>query len=274
MSSRRRRSAGSAGHRRRGITLAETLVALAVLGILLGLALPVLGRITAAGRSAQCASNLRQMIAAAATYATQNGDRYPPAILYVVVQGGVETRAWDWIQAPGGVIRPGPLWAYVGDPDRVQQCPEFHGASTFAGDPHTGYQYNTTYLGTEGFLPSMGSDGAWIDGWANARPGLPTMQHRRTAETAVFADGGWKNGANKFMRAPSNQVENDLAMVYAGGQAFRHSGSCNVAWLDGHCACATTPREGMHATPQLLESIMGWPRNGFLSEDDAAFDPR
>ena len=30
----------------------------------------------------------------------------------------------------------------------------------------------------------------------------------------------------------------------------------------------------MHATPQLLDEIPGFPRIGFLSEDDAFYDPR
>jgi hypothetical protein len=30
------------------------------------------------------------------------------------------------------------------------QCPSFLGASTFGNDPATGYNYNTTYIGTEG----------------------------------------------------------------------------------------------------------------------------
>lgn len=259
---------------RRAVTLVECMVVLTCLVVLIGLALPVLSRVSAAGRSSECMSNLRQMITAASVYATHNTERFPPAILYAVTPGGVETRAWDWIQSPGSAPRPGPLWSYVGDPDRVQQCPEFHGASTFGGDPHTGYQYNTTFIGAEGFFPSMDGSGNWVDGWANARPGLPAMQHRRTAETAVFADGGWKSGANKFMRAPMNTVENDLALIYAGGQAFRHVGCCNVAYLDGHCAAHSTPHEGALATPALLESIMDWPRNGFLTDDNSAFDPR
>jgi hypothetical protein len=30
----------------------------------------------------------------------------------------------------------------------------------------------------------------------------------------------------------------------------------------------------VHATPDLLEQVMGAPHNGFLSDDDSLYDPR
>ena len=154
------------------------------------------------------------------------------------------------------------------------QCPSFLGASTFGNDPATGYNYNTTYLGAEGRFPELGADGRWVDGWANARRGVPPSQHRRPAETAMFGDAGWVGGANKFMRAPSGNVENDLSVVYSGGQAFRHSGCCNVVHLDGHVCACTMACEGEHASQPLLDQLLGYPLNGFLSDDDRAYDPR
>lgn len=257
-----------------GFTLVETLVIIACLALLMSLVLPAVARVGGAARSTRCSSNLRQMIAAAHGYATVHGDRFPAAILYFKTDSGIETAAWDWIQSPGGAVRPGPLWAFTDHPDSVQQCPEFHGASTFGGDPHTGYNYNTSFIGAEGSFPKPNPSGGWLDGWSTARLGVPPSQHRRTSECAVFADAGWKSGANKFMRAPANSVETDLALIYAGGQAFRHRDCCNVAYLDGHCGCVQTPREGEHATPGLLASIMNFPSNGFLSHDDSAYDPR
>lgn len=255
-------------------TLVELLVAVSCIGLLMALALPAFSRVAAASRSARCTSNLRQMITAAFAYSAVNEERLPPAILYFQKSGGVEVAAWDFVQSPGAEPSPGALWLFTDSPERVQQCPEFHGASTFGNDPHTGYNYNTTFLGAEGTFPQPGPNGTVLDGWHTARLGLPATSLRRTSETAVFGDGGWKGGANKFMRAPMNTVENDLALVYAGGQAFRHGGACNCAYLDGHCGAALVPREGALATPGLLQGIMAHPRNGFLSDDDRAYDPR
>ena len=121
----------------------------------------------------------------------------------------------------------------------------------------------------------MNGDGKLVQGWENARLGLPPAAQRRPDRCALFGDAGWRNGANKFMRAPSNTIEGDLGMVYAGGQSFRHvGGCCNVVHLDGHCARYTTPCAGTHEPEDLLTDIMDFPKNGFLSEDDSAYDPR
>ena len=71
-----------------------------------------------------------------------------------------------------------------------------------------------------------------------------------------------------------NTVEGDLLMVCAGTQAFRHLGCSHVARLDGSVHGACTSCAGALSTPQALDQVMGHPANGFLSEDDGAYDPR
>ena len=65
-----------------------------------------------------------------------------------------------------------------------------------------------------------------------------------------------------------------LGAIYSGGQAFRHAGTTSVAYVDGHVAAVHAPRRGELATPELLETFLGYPDNGFLSDDNAAYDPR
>ncbi len=259
---------------RRGLTLVETLVVIAIVSVLLSLIVPATSAVRANARSGHCQSNLRQLALAAHAYALQNAERYPAAILYEMSPAGLVTRAWDHEQHPGGVVRPGILWGYLSSPTSVQQCPDYLGPSTFGADPYTGYNYNTSYIGAEGRFPEVDANGAWRDGWAVARRGLATGNFRRTDTTALFGDGGWRGGANKFMRAPSATVEGDFATVYAGGQAFRHGGCTHVAYLDGHVRGACDCCEGGNATPQLLDEVMGFPKNGFLSHDDRSYDPR
>jgi len=252
----------------RAFTLIEVLVVISVVVLLMAILLPSLFHAGASARSMQCRSNLRQLFVMAEAYSMRSDGRYPVAVRYERPGGTFTTIAWDWQHTSGGAGEEatlGPLWRNVVEPGEVHQCPEFFGESTFGNDPYTGYNYNTTFIGGEAIFPNLG--------WASVRPGLPRAQWRRMETTAVFGDGGWSGGANKFMRAPLNTVEGNLFTVYAGGQAFRHDGATNICYLDGHTGSVAVPHEGPFATTQLL-SIMGYPANGFLSEDDSAYDPR
>ena len=62
-------------------------------------------------------------------------------------------------------------------------------------------------------------------------------------------------------------------MVYGGGQAFRHGKATHVAYVDLHAAPIIGAYQGTYATDSLLE-LMGYPDNGFLSDDGRAYDPR
>ncbi|MFM7808606.1 MAG: hypothetical protein ACKPEA_11885, partial [Planctomycetota bacterium] len=228
--------------RRRGLTLVEVSVVIGVTSLLVALSLGGLRAAGERGRSERCRGNLRQISLAAHAYGSMHGGHLPPAILYFHRSGGLRTLAWDFEQQ-AGEAKPGSIWKFTGQPQEVQQCPACLAASTFGADPFTGYQFNTTYLGAEGLLPATGEDGSVQDGWSRVRLGVGPGQWRHTDTVAMFADGGWRGGANKFMRAPSAKVENDLGMVYTGGSAFRHRGQCNVAWLDGHVSLMDEPQQ-------------------------------
>lgn len=260
-------------HAVRGLTLLETVITVALIGALLAIAVPAFGRLMSAARSSVCSSNLRQLHVATTAYANVHNGHLPAAVLHFVVPGGVRTEAWDAALLPGGTLGDGPLSTFIDRVDGIRQCPEHHGPSNWGNDDFSGYAYNTSYLGAEGAFPYFDEHGTLVDGWKAARRGVPVGAQRRTAETALFSDAGFSGGANRFMRAPSNAVELNLGLVYAGGQAFRHGGGCNVVHLDGHCSVCEQPRRGMHATEPLL-SILGYPHNGFLSDDDEAYDPR
>ncbi len=266
--------------RRRGLTLIEVTVAMGIVVMLLSLAVPGLASVRASGQATRCSSNLRQLGAAALLYSSHYGDAMPAAILYRMTEGGMSTVAWDVEQRPDGTLRPGVLWSYTdappSAPGEIMQCPGYDGGDQASiGAPlFSGYNYNTSYIGAEGRFPELGADGRWRDGWNNARLGLPPPMHHRPDQCALFGDAGWRGGANKFMRAPSANVEQDLGIVYAGGQSFRHRGCAHVAFLDGHVRPCDRCCEGALATPELLKTVMGSPDNGFLSDDDSMYDPR
>lgn len=246
--------------------MTEVLVVLFVTAVLTGLSFAALLNVRTTGRSAACLNRLRQMTLGATQYALEF-DHFPAAIRYERRDGALRRVAWDWVTTlDGDAVEPGAIWRYMGDPGKIQQCPEYDGPSNFNGDPHTGYNYNTTYLGGEAPFPSTG--------WENYRFGISYGACTRTSSCALFGDGGWRGGANKFMRAPENTENLPWSVIYAGGQAFRHRGSTNLAYIDGHVGHVAVARSGVKATETLLTRIMGFPRNGFLSDDDRAYKPR
>lgn len=251
---------------RRGITITEVLVALFMAATLSGLSFLAFSGVRASGRSVRCLNNLRQMALGATSYALEY-DYFPAAIRYERRDGALRRVAWDWITTMSGdVVGPGSIWSDLADPGAILQCPEYDGPSNFNGDPYTGYNYNTTWLGGEAPFPATG--------WSGFRHGVAYSACTRAAQCAMFGDGGWRSGANKFMRAPGNTEGLPWSVIYGGGQAFRHRGATNIAFIDGHVDRSADPRRGEHATDDLLTRMMDFPRNGFLSDDDSAYRPR
>jgi prepilin-type N-terminal cleavage/methylation domain-containing protein len=63
--------------RRRGFTLVELLVIVAIIGLLIGILMPALGRAKTSARRTACATNLRQIGAGLRLYLDNNDDRFP-----------------------------------------------------------------------------------------------------------------------------------------------------------------------------------------------------
>ena len=251
---------------RRAFSIVEIMVVISVIGLLVGIAIPALSSVSAAGRSSRCQHNLRQMAVAAQTYAATY-DAYPVGIRYEKINGVLHHLSWDWVtKGANQIVSPGALWAFANNPGEVLQCPDYHGPPN-AGEEFTGYNYNTTYIGGESPFMQLG--------WKPVRPRVPPHACSRSSQCAMFGDGGRKGGASRYMRAPmrSEGPLVPLSAIYNGGQAFRHSHATNIAYIDGHIGAADRPCEGKLATGALLDQ-MGFPSNGFLSDDDHAYDPR
>ena len=238
---------------RDAFTLAEILVSVGVALLLAGLCVPAVHRAREAARSAVCASNLRQLAFAALASAEDNGGEFPWAMRWG--SGGME--CWDWT-TDGKNARPGLLWSFVPglEPGRVLQCPSYlEGPSNSAGDPYTGYNYNSSYVGK-----CQGDSGS------RKRPAR-LSQLRDPARTALFGDGQWEGGANKFMRAPVREKAFDGSgdsTRLAGTQGFLHRGRTNVAFADGHVESLAAP----FVKGKPGETAPGC---GFLSPDNSLY---
>ena len=242
----------------RGFTLVELLVVIGIVSLLLALLLPALNRARGSARGVACLSNLRQMAVASEFYVNANGGSYPSGY-FNTYDGQTSTlHNWDWttILTPGrpAEVVPGLLWQGQ-DAGAVQQCPSYDGASNTAADPYTGYNYNVSYIGHgqgENVSEPMRAGGV-----------------RRPSTAAMFGDGQWAGGADKFMRAPyPNAGDAGFTGRWAGTQGFRHLGRTNVAYVDAHAAAVGE---------RFIDNADGagrvGERTGFLSADNSAYDP-
>lgn len=217
---------------KKGFTLIELLVVIAIVAVLAAILFPVFARAKEAAKRTQCLSNVRQLGLAWAMYAGDVDEVCPPSYF----EHGLI--AWDY-RFDGDKPELGLIGPYT-KTGQLGSCPSFFGWKQ--DRPFTGYAYNASYVG--------GDEDAGIPTASTAQIEIPT-------QIALFADSGFDNPvqADNFLRAPSDPL------YLAGKVHFRHLGSANVAYGDGH-AKATNRRF-------LAESF--YPCLGALSSDDSAY---
>lgn len=254
--------------RRRGFTLVELLVAVGIIALLLTMLLPAMQGARKQARLILCLSNLRQFAIAAQTYALNYNDHYPFAQVKVLTPTERITACWDFTtiknRASGEVrLEAGLLWQGEAIPEEIQQCPSFDGASNTANDPYTGYNYNYSYIGGTASIKTVGAvTSRTVTG--SARSG----DVRRPYQTALFGDGQWADGANKFMRSPfPGTFDDGVGGRSAGTQGYRHQGKTNVVYCDGHAS-----RQGKRYTISEEDVMADIAKGtGFLSPDNTAY---
>jgi prepilin-type N-terminal cleavage/methylation domain-containing protein/prepilin-type processing-associated H-X9-DG protein len=246
--------------RRAGFTLIELLVVVGIIALLLAILLPALGRAKQDTRRIVCLSNLRQMAMAAQSYSCDNDASYPIAYYSESTPQQTIRYMWDYVVTKDKVTRkttvaPGILWQGK-TIQKIQQCPSFSGKSNdLVEDVYTGYNYNTSYIG-HGSLEAI------------VRPARVT-DVRRPAECALFGDGEFSGGANKYMRSPlPSPSDETLTGRSAGTQGFRHNGRTNVTFCDGHGD--TLAKAYAEADAGDTDKVA--PGTGFLSPDNSLYD--
>jgi prepilin-type processing-associated H-X9-DG protein len=193
---------------------------------------------------------------AAQGYCNAFNGRYPIGYYSAATPSAVTSYAWDFttVRDASGVatVEPGLLWFGQTNPE-IQQCPSYDSKSNTPLDPYTGYNYNTSYVG-RGQLEAVPAP-------------VKATQVKSPTRCALFGDGEYRSGANKFMRSPF-RAPGDVTFSSrtSGTQGFRHRGKTNVAFCDGH---AETLSDRFTRTS---DSAPVAPRTGFLSADNSLYD--
>ena len=252
------------------MSIIEILVVAATSTVLMGILLPSFNLARQQAKQTVCKNNLRQMVTAASSYTIDNDNYYPIAYYNERIDGIRTYFAWDFTtwkdwnaEEPEEHVEPGLLW--MGQTiEKVHQCPSFKGPANWFSDPHTGYNYNTSYIGLNETITPTNSSRA--------------LEVRSPSQTVLFGDGEYIGGANKFMRAPlSNPRDSSFSNSdrHAGSQGFRHMRTTNTAFCDGH---TDSQNKVFTNTDQIAKEILEEYNKthdnkiGFLSPDNKLYD--
>ena len=232
---------------RSGFTLSELIISFFIAALVLSALIPAFQHTRDMAWKLSCMANLRETVYAAHQYAYTHDGELPPA--YKRDYTTQETITWETY-----------LWGTNDYQKLVQQCPVFKGSAMWKGDDFTGYNYNSSYLG--GTLLVRNGDLMPGTTWS-----VKLTDIKVPADCAMFGDGEYGSGANKFMRSPfPGTLDMDSSLALSGTQGFRHRGYTNVGFADGHVESlkkrfTTTAARGTPAA-----------RCGFLSEDNSLYD--
>jgi prepilin-type processing-associated H-X9-DG protein/prepilin-type N-terminal cleavage/methylation domain-containing protein len=278
-----------------GFTLIELLVVIAIIAVLIALILPAVQQAREAARRTQCRNNLHQLALAFHNYSETYRGFLPPykidsatRIQYELGNSSDPGQIRYWF---GNVdfnepdlmkqldFRGGALAPYMENNLASFQCPNLGNDQVdFVrfGQMASGYAYNGHYL-APGIDYSYASTPPYTTS-VSSRPVYYRIQDvASTTQTIAFADSGiyntWSYFPNTYFME-NWQLETPASPD--GRQPtvhFRHSGTANVAFVDGHVESMgkvwlTLP---FYFTPADIEANRKH-ELGFLSETDSIYD--
>lgn len=220
--------------RRCAFTLLELLVVTGIMALLLSMLIPSLASARQQAKSVVCRSNIRQVLLANGYYAQDHMGVYCPGAADFLKnlhrwhgQRDHPSEAFDSSR--------GPLVDYLGPEATIRQCPSFP-ADKIAEESggfergNGGYGYNNAYIGVRvagesenEYVIETDQAGAWL------------AKIQRPGETIMFADSAFAgHGLIEYSFAEPRFHPRYPLYRAAPSIQFRHRGTANVGWCDGH----------------------------------------
>jgi prepilin-type processing-associated H-X9-DG protein len=230
---------GVAGpYRRGGLTLVELLVVIGVITVLIGVLMPVLGRVRAHALSVKCSANLRSIGQALAMYTQQYG--YYPGMA-AGAAGLPDSAVWpvrlrpflggsrDVFHCPAQDERS--RWTRDGPAPVVPAAGAFVAYGYEPGEPllHAGARFSYGYNG--GGVTGRTGLGFWVSDTVPEGYGLVRANRVRQPTEMIAITDSTCDGVQDYFTAGAGAQYMWPGMVHP---AAAHGGGANVLFCDGH----------------------------------------
>jgi prepilin-type N-terminal cleavage/methylation domain-containing protein/prepilin-type processing-associated H-X9-DG protein len=267
-----RRDLANPGHTalrfaRSGFTLIELLVVIAIIGILIGLALPAMGKARETSRATICLQNNKQLVQIGHFYANEYKDQLWLDYHIPSAKNKAPEQTWARVKLTGSTWEPGVIYKYIDMADKINECPtnkrrggdgasfntDKSGKNIFGGDSRLDFDY-CMVSGTGGARvgldiqvafapPDSNESGAFLSSAdvpkLTRMPALPIFMEESTyfyhdSKSGKFHDGLWGN---------DDQL------------TTRHTGFGNVGYWDGSARSLKPGGDGDETTESATKDF-------------------
>jgi len=208
---------------RAGFTLIELLVVIAIIAILAAILFPVFQRVRENARRSACLSNTKQLSIAFTQY-TQDSDERMPNLIKGGSGEGI-SGGWNYYTKFGDATNPaafdmslGSIYPFIKSKG-VYLCPD-DSPGQAAGDSYAASSclFTATQAGTA------------------LAPGKSLAVFDNPAGTMLLCEeaSGLATGTTNDANFLNNQTASVTAVAKGDNISLRHTGGCNVAFIDGH----------------------------------------